>query len=54
MKKKFYADLAQLVEHMAYIHRVGSSNLSVCTPRSPNNSLKGVSERPTKKSLIMR
>ena len=31
MKKKKYADLAQLVEHLAYIQRVGSSNLSVCT-----------------------
>lgn len=38
MKKKKYADLAQLVEHLAYIQRVGSSNLSVCTPRLPNNS----------------
>ena len=35
MKKKKYADLAQLVENLAYIQKVGSSNLSVCTPRLP-------------------
>lgn len=33
MKKKKYADLAQLVEYLAYIQRVGSSNLSVCIRR---------------------
>ena len=35
MKKKKYTDLAQLGEHLAYIQKVGSSNLSICTPRLP-------------------
>ena len=39
MKNKKYAVLAQLGEHLAYIQRVGSSNLSVCTRRNGKFSL---------------